>query len=463
MLDKLFSFLKGKNKKPNFLVLVTDDQRWDALGCMGNPVIQTKNLDSLASRGTLFTNAFVTTPICCSSRASIFSGLHMRCHGVYDFKTPLSEDLLEQSYPVLLRNAGYRNGFIGKWGLGGELPAESFDSFDGFTGQGDYFPDGDESGPHLTQIMADQGIKFLESHNDEQPFCLSISFKAPHGQKGDDRKFVHDHAFDDLYVNDMVPTAKKASNENFEALPDFFQNAAPRGTWEATLSTPEIYQTMVKRYYRLITGVDVAVGKLMNKLAECGLAENTVVVFSADHGFFLGERQLGGKWLMYEEAIRVPLIVFDPRTKPKKGGTVREEMVLNIDLAPTLLDMAGIPAPSFMTGRSMEPLLQSKTDTWREEAFFEHNYLRDAGIPASEAVRVDNVRSKGWKYIRYIDADPIIEEIYDLNTDPEEITNLAADPEYRNDLDRLRSRWESWSRSLEEWNIQPEYSWRDPE
>lgn len=463
MLKGILNAFKVPKKPPNFLILLTDDQRWDTLGCMDNPIIQTGNLDALARRGVLFTNAFVTTPICSSSRASILSGLHTRCHGVVDFDTPLPPDLLDMSYPVLLRESGYRNGFIGKWGLGGELPHDHFDSFEGFKGQGDYFPDGEQNGPHLTSILTDQGIRFIESHDTDQPFCLSISFKAPHGQSGDDRKFVHDHVFDDLYEADTFPEPRKASEEDYNALPSFFQHAAQRKAWKDVWSTPEIYQEMVRRYYRLITGVDVAVGRLLNALEQHGLADNTVVLFSSDHGFFLGERQLIGKWLMYEEAIRVPLIVFDPRQTHRQKSRVREQMVLNIDIAPTLLDLAGVPAPRFMTGRSMLPLLESGTASWREEAFFEHHHRKKGEIPASEAVRIDNVRTDRWKYIRYIDEDPVVEELYDLGADPEEVRNLAADPAFQDDVERLRSRWRRWSEALGEWRAGSEYTWRDPD
>lgn len=462
MLKGILDAFRTRKKRPNFLVLLTDDQRWDSMGCMGNPIIQTKNLDALARRGVLFTNAFTTTPICSSSRASILSGVHTRCHGVVDFDTPLPPDLLDMSYPLLLRQAGYRNGFIGKWGLGGDLPENRFDSFEGFKGQGIYFPEGEQNGPHLTSILADQGIRFIGSHDASQPFCLSISFKAPHGQSGDERKFVHDHAFDDLYEADTFPKPRNATDEHYDALPSFFQHAAQINAWKDAWATPEIYQAMVRRYYRLITGVDVAVGRLLSALQRHGFEDNTIILFSSDHGFFLGERKLIGKWLMYEEAIRVPLIVFDPRETHRQEVGVRDEMVLNIDIAPTLLDMAGLPMPGFMTGRSMLPLIRSEGKPWRQEAFFEHHHRRNGEIPASEAVRIDNVRTERWKYIRYIDEDPLVEELYDLRKDPEEVQNLATDSNYQEELRRLRFRWQRWSESLNEWQAGSERPWCDP-
>jgi hypothetical protein len=180
-------------KRPNIVFLLTDDQRWDTMGCAGNPIIRTPNMDAMAIDGVRFTNAFVTTSICASSRASIFSGQWVSRHGIKDFATPFSPDALAQTYPMLLRGAGYRIGFIGKYGVGTEkdLPVDKYDYWKGFPGQGMY-EHKDENGnyKHLTQIIGEQAIEFLRGCSEQQPFCLSISFKAPHVQDEDPRQFI---------------------------------------------------------------------------------------------------------------------------------------------------------------------------------------------------------------------------------------------------------------------------------
>lgn len=446
----------------NIILLVTDDQRYDALGCMGNEIIRTPHLDRLAGDGTLFPNAFTTTPICPSSRASIFTGVHTKCHGVVDFATPLSDVMIRHSYPSLLRDAGYWTGFVGKYGVGKDLPESAFDSFLGFPAQGDYFPHGEESGPHLTSILAGQAVEFLESRPSDRPFCLSVSFKAPHGQKGDARKFVHDHAYDGLYDDVTIPPPDKAEREWFDKLPAFFQNVGGRKGWELTLEDPEQYQQMVKRYFRLITGVDNALGRIRAALDAHGLADDTVILFTSDHGFFLGERQLTGKWLMYEESIRVPLIAYDPTVDPASRRRRANEMVLNVDIAPTIAGLAGVKAPGFVTGRDFAPLLVHDNADWRSEAFFEHHYSPKGAIPESEGVRLDHLQFGCWKYIRYTMVDPPIEELYNLESDASEHHDLAANPDFADVLDRCRERWSLWTERLAEWRADRSYRWSDP-
>lgn len=447
----------------NVILLVTDDQRYDALGCMGNTIIRTPHLDRLAAEGTLFPNAFTTTPICPSSRASLFTGVHTRCHGVVDFATPLSDVMVRNSYPARLREAGYWTGFVGKYGVGRDLPEDAFDVLEAFAAQGDYFPYGEENGPHLTSILAGHAVDFLRERPADRPFCLSVSFKAPHGQKGDERKFVHDHAYDALYEDVEIPPPDKADREWFDRLPAFFQNAGARRGWEATLADPAQYQQMVKRYFRLITGVDDALGRIRAALAEEGIADDTAILFTSDHGFFLGERQLTGKWLLYEESIRVPLIAFDPRLDQKRRRARSDAMALNVDIAPTILTLAGLAAPGFVTGRDLTPLLCDSDAEWRSEAFFEHHYDPKGVHPPSEGMRLDHLQVGRWKYIRYVHVEPVVEELYDLGADAREHRNLAADPAYASALEHCRARWRSWSDELGRWQPAADYLWRDPD
>ena len=427
-------------ERPNLLVLVTDDQRWDAIGCMGNSFLRTPNMDRLAEEGVMFVNNFCTTSICMSSRASIFTGMYTRRHGINRFDQPLSEELFSLTYPVILRRAGYRTGFIGKWGLGGPLPLEAFDFFKGFSGQGRYFHKLNGKTVHLTRLLTEQALQFLRGCSPDQPFCLSISFKAPHVQDGDPRQFLYDPALEGLYADLTVPVPKTADRSHFEALPEFLRNSEGRRRWQIRFSTPQKYQESVKGYYRLITGVDIALGRIWDALHEMGFDGKTVILLTSDNGFFLGEHGLAGKWLMYEESIRTPLIVWDPRLPPSLRGVRREEMTLNIDIAPTLLDLAGLPIPKAMQGRSLRPLMEGKEVNWRKEWFYEHLYEHPR-IPKSEGVRTSR-----WKYIRYIDYDH--EELYDLAHDPYEERNLVAEPAYREVLLTLRRHWRQMREGL---------------
>jgi len=428
-----------KNQKPNIIFLLTDDQRWDTMGCMGNTIIQTPNMDMLAHDGVLFKNAFVTTSICCVSRASIFSGLYARRHKIIDFKTDFSEQALSQTYPMLLKNAGYYTGFIGKFGVGNNLPANVFDYWRGIPGQPVYEQKDENGKPrHLTQIMGDQSLEFLSLCPKDQPFCLSVSFKAPHVQDLDPRQFIYDPAFKDMYKESTIPVPKTADPKYFESFPAFFKdNNEGRIRWDIRFSTPVKFQESVKGYYRLLTGVDVVIGRIRKALEQLHFADNTIIILTGDNGFYLGEHGLAGKWYGHEESIRVPLVVYDPLLPKRMRGQIREEMALNIDIAPTLLSMAGIAIPDTMQGRDLVPLMNNKQTNWREEFFYEHLFDHKT-IPKSEGVV-----TKRYKYMRYFEQSPVYEELYDLQTDPLEENNLAKYPEYGPVLEQLREKCDS--------------------
>lgn len=423
-------------KMPNIIFLLTDDHRADAMGCAGNPIIRTPNMDDLARNGVRFTNAFVTTSICACSRASIFTGQWTRRHGIKDFKTSFTEAALAQTYPLLLRQAGYRTGFVGKYGVGRgpDFPADKFDLWYGCPGQCDPYERKDKDGnyKHLTQIMGEQAIEFLNGCSKDKPFCLSVSFKAPHVQDADPRQFVYDRAHKDLYKDVTIPVPQTADPRYFEALPEFLQTSEARRRWEIRFSTPEKYQESVKGYYRLITGVDVVIGKIRSELKRLGFADNTIIIFSGDNGFYLGEHGLAGKWFPHEESIRVPLIVFDPRAPKSRRGVTVEQFTLNVDIAPSILEIAGVKVPQRMQGRSLVPLLKGQKPKWRTEFFYEHPFEHKT-IAKSEALRTQR-----WKYARYIDFD--YEELYDLKNDTHETTNLAQEKKYQQTLESLRKR-----------------------
>lgn len=433
-------------KRPNIIFLLTDDQRHDAMGCAGNSIIQTPNIDQLAKDGVRFKNHCVTTAICMSSRASIFTGLYSRCHEINSFAIPLSDERFKQTYPVLLRESGYKTGFIGKWGLGGDLPKDSFDFFEGFSGQGKYLHDTEEGTVHLTSIMGDHANDFIDGCSDDEPFCLSVSFKAPHVQDNDPKQFIYDPNLDWVNENDTIPPAPKSDDKYFKSLPEFIQNSEARVRWEKRFPNNERYQESVKGYYRLITGIDRVVGSIRRKLKEKDLDKNTIIIFTSDHGFYLGEYGLAGKWFPHEESIRAPFIIMDPRMDEKKRGEVRHGMTLNIDMAPTMLSMAGITPPASMQGLDVTPLLDGESIPWRKEFFYEHMF-EHATIVKSEGIRTDR-----WKYFKYLEAEPFTEELYDLHTDPLETNNLAGNPNYADQLKIMQNKHSEWLKQLDGWH-----------
>ena len=443
--------------RPNIIFLVTDDQRWDTLGCMGNQIIQTPHVDRLAEQGIVFDNCFVTTSICMTNRACIFTGQYAARHGVISFRTNFTPEQLAETYPGRLKRAGYYLGFIGKWGVG-TPPKDLFDYNQGWPGQNRYLknvqgkdvlayldPASKGNGPELEQVhitahMGGQAIEFIEGAPADRPFCLSLSFKAPHCQDGQPafRQFPYDPRLKRLYQDVTIPPAPLSQPAFFEALPEFLKTSENRTRWTVRFATEEMYQHSVKSYYRLITGVDRVVGRLVKKLEEKGLDDNTIIVYTGDNGFYLGERGFAGKWFPHEVSIRVPLVVYDPRLPPGRRGKRCDRTVLSIDLAPTVLTMAGAEVPRRMQGESLLPLIEGQDPEWRSEFFYEHLFNHKT-IPRNEAVRDER-----YKYIRYLDMEPPNEELYDLSADPDEGRNLAADPRHAETLARMRAKLAAW-------------------
>ena len=418
-------------KKPNIIFLLTDDQRWDALGAAGNSIVKTPNMDQLAREGFYFKRAYVTTPICCISRASILTGQYSRRHGILDFATSFSDSALAQTYPVLLRKAGYRTGFIGKYGVGNNMPESEYDYWRGFKGQGAYAAQDAQGKPiHLTDLMGQQMDEFVRTNPTGKPFCLSVSFKAPHGQDGARPEFPYAERFTNMYTDKTLPTPTAATDSYYRQFPDWFRHNdknESRVRWSYRFANDSMYQQTTKSYYRLITGVDAVIGDLRRTLQERGLADNTIIVFSSDNGFYVGEYGLAGKWYGHELSIRVPLIIYDPR-QPNRQKKTTDRYALNIDIAPTLLTMAGLPVPARMQGHSLTQLMDSPGKPWRTAFFFDHlfNPGKAVFIPQSEGVL-----SADEKYVRYFNlhepADAY-EQVFNLKTDPKELTNLMATP-----------------------------------
>ena len=422
--------------------MLTDDQRFDDLGCMGNTLIQTPNLDKLAADGVIFNNAFVTTAICCSSRASILTGQHMRRHGIVDFATPLSSEAMDTSYPVLLRNAGYRTGFLGKMAIGNpsqglrrlSLPEDKFDFWFGFPQSISFRQVVDGKERFLTTVLADKAIEFLRTNPTGQPFCLSISFKTPHGPWN-----YFDPQTPDPYRDTEIPPPASYTRENFEAHPEFLKESL-NGNDDWPSNADERLLKNARTCYRLITGMDSAVGRIVAALEELGMDDNTIVIFTSDHGTLRGSHGLTGKWLMYEESIRVPLHC--PRSS--LTGRVAWDQTRSDGAEhryrPTILAMGGAEVPAGMQGRDFGPLLRDASLDWRSEWFYEHTY--NTRPPRRPIAKSEGVRTERWKYIRYTEHDPPYEQLFDLTRDPGEERNLAGLPKHANVLVDMRARCE---------------------
>jgi len=403
------------------------------MGCAGNGIIQTPNLDRLAADGMRFRNGYVTTPICAASRASILTGMYERKHRYTFTKPPVKADLLRNTYPYQLRKSGYKTGFIGK--LGVNLEKGWADSLFNYchTDAYPYWKEVNGRRVHLTDLEGEYAMKFLDSCNQDQPFCLSLSFWAPHAVDESKEQYFWPEWCDTLYRDDVIPVPATATDEIFQRQPEFIRHSFSRTRWYWRFDDPVKYQEMVKGYYRMISSVDAVVGRIRNKLKERGLDENTVIIFMGDNGYFLGERGLADKWLMYEQSIRVPLIIYDPRLPAKASGRVTDDPGLNIDVGPTMMEMAGISIPAGVQGRSLGPVLEGKPITGREYLLFEHLWDFDS-IPMSECIRSDS-----FKYIRYL-KHPGFDELYNLKTDPDELQNLINEEGMREKAEELRRR-----------------------
>ena len=419
-------------QRPNLVLLLSDDHPHDHLASAGHPLLSTPHLDALAGNGVRFERAFTSTPICAAARATLLTGLSERAHGYTFTRPPLSEDLRSSSVPALLRDAGYRVGLVGKLGvrLGPDGVDGLFDSH--VPGTLPYRTmEGDQ--PHLTERNARSAVEFITADS-SAPFCLFLWFQAPHAADGDPRQYIWPPELDSLYEDSELPPLPPTSRpEFFAGLPEFLRESLNRDRFFWRFDTPEKRQQMTRGYLRLLTAMDRAVGRVTECLEQEGLSDSTVVLFTGDNGYFLGERGFAGKWTMHDRSIRIPLILHDPRLPARLRGVTSPALVSHLDIPPTLLELAGIEPPPRMQGRSLLPLLRGEPVTWREEVFTEHLWEHPR-IPRTEGLRTDR-----WKYIRYLD-HPEYEELYDLQSDPHEAQNLAAAPEHAERLAELRSR-----------------------
>ena len=431
-----------KVSKPNFLILISDDQRWDQVSYPGYPIIpelETPNLDKLATEGVYFTNAFITTPICAVSRASIYTGRYVSSHGMNHFRTSLAKEVMDNTYFVLLKKAGYRTGMLGKWGIGLEGTEDNFDVFNAWATQGNYFHDTDSGKIHNSVWLAAKAREFLSAASD-QPFALTVCYKAPH------HPYQPDYQDTTLFDDVNIPKRVSDTPEAYAGMASHvMESSLNRWCYFDERKDEMTKDDFEKNFLRCVVSLDRSIGTILETLHELNRDENTIVIFLSDHGYLWGEHGLGGKWLLYEESIRAPLIIKWPGMPDSNKGKLLQQLVLNIDVAPTILDMAGIEVPAVMNGKSMLPLINDPEAEFREDFFLEHDsvIIVDNPIPDSYGVR-----TKDWKYIRYVNVEPEVEEMYDLNSDPMELKNLINDQNLANARAKLRKRYNDYIEKL---------------
>jgi arylsulfatase A-like enzyme len=421
-------------RKPNFLFIYTDDQRWDALSVVQReqgehgryPWFKTPHMDRIAAEGVRFRNAFVTLSLCAPSRAAFMTGRYNHVNGVANNHTPFPENSV--THATLLKPAGYTTAYIGKWHMGNQSGKRAgFDYSASFVGQGRYFDCPVEingvSTPTkgwIDDVTTDYAIDFIKQNKD-RPFSVIMGYKACHGPFDPPER-----------AKDRFADAKA------RPVPNLAVRAVYRELGDGPL--PKTAQKIAEGavnlgYFRCISAADDNVGRLLQTLDELGLAEDTVVVFTSDNGYYHGEHGLGDKRSVYDESLRIPMLVRYPKAFPK--GTTRDELVLNIDIAPTFLDLAGVQPTREMQGTTMRPLLSGKTAPWRQ-SFLAEYFLENSFATTPTVVAVRTVDAKLIKYPGHDDWT----ELFDLTADPYETKNLVKDPQRQALLTKMNAEFE---------------------
>ncbi|MEE8155478.1 MAG: sulfatase-like hydrolase/transferase [Phycisphaerales bacterium] len=426
------------DERPNIIVFLSDDHRADVLGCAGHAIVKTPNIDGLAADGVRFSSAFVTTSICAASRATILTGVVERTHRFTFGTQPIAKRFCEASYPYRLKSHGYRTGFVGKFGVavsGGETMIDQmFDSFVPLarTPYVKTLPDGSKR--HVTDLTGDKAIEFIRATPKGTPFCLSVSFNAGHAEDADKvDHYPYPESEAALYRNIEMRRPKLDSGESFDTLPEFLKDSLNRQRYFWRWDTPEKYDHNLRNYFRMISGLDRNIGRVLDELRAQGLANDTIIMFMGDNGYYMGERGLAGKWSHYEQSLRVPLVIFDPRQPAAIRGRVVDSLVLNLDITPTVLDVAGVEWDESYQGRSLLPFIQRPNVQNPREGFYCEHRMKHAHIP-----RWEGYRTGRYMYARYLDVAESNEFFHDLNVDPDQLTNLAGDSAYKPVLTELR-------------------------
>jgi arylsulfatase A-like enzyme len=444
-LDALESFaqtLNPKSKKPNIVCIVGEGLRWDELSSTGNKLVQTPNMDRIGREGCTFRNAFVVNALCLPSRATMLTGMYSHTTGAVSNV----EGKIPDRFPLvsdLLQKAGYETAFIGKSHIEGALMEHNWDYYFGFVGQADYYrpkitegvrgkyePAKLYEGEYVDTLLTRKAVGWLKQER-TKPFCIFLWFYAPHAPFYRPKDMVNDF--------NGVPIPKPATfdedEKGYPGKPRAVADADDKiGYSEVFTDDPRSLEELVKNHYAGVQDNDRNVGAVWQELERQNIVNDTAVLLSSDHGFFLGEHHLYDKRLMYEPSIRVPMMVSLPGRV--RGGTKSDEMVLNLDLAPTLLEIAGVAVPGDMQGKSMMPLAEGKKNVaWRKDWLYEYYEY-----PGYENVRpCRGVRTDRYKLVHFF-IEPQEFEVYDLQADPDERNNLYGKPGFEELTAHLKER-----------------------
>ena len=462
-------------QRPNILFVMTDDHAAHAMSCYGSRINQTPNLDRIASGGMRFENCFCTNSICTPSRAAILTGTYNHVNGVTTLSTMMDNTL--ETFPKLLQQAGYQTAIFGKWhlGQGPKHCPTGFDDWAVLPGQGYYHnptfifngPDGGQKRTvpgYVTDIITEMSLNWLDNRDPERPFCLLCHHKAPH------RPWYSDEKHADLFLNEDIPEpatllddySNRAKAAEVAAMrvgvhmtPTDLKCEIPADMSEADLRRWG-YQRYIKDYLRVVQSVDDNVGRVLDYLDEKGLAEDTLVVYTSDQGFFLGDHGWYDKRFMYEESLRMPFILRYPREVAAES--VNDDIVLNVDFPALLLDVAGVPVPETFQGRSFRPLLRGSTPPdWREAMYYRywmngggHNVAAHYGVRTHKYKLIyyyyDGCGQPGTKQGQEPGAKgepPLSQhapewELFDLEKDPAELNNVVNEPAYAGVVQELK-------------------------
>lgn len=424
------------SSRPNIIFILIDDLRWDALGCMGHPIAKTPNIDRIANEGALFKNFFVSIPLCSPSRSSFLTGQYAHKTGVInngDHNT-LSHQLV--TFPKLLHDAGYETAYVGKWHMGNDdSPRPGFDRWVSFKGQGVYDNpminvDGKASkvDGYMTDILNEHALNFVKQKHDK-PFVLYLAHKSVHGPATPAERHKS------LYAGATLkePPSVNDDREGKPALTRKLENEKPNSESQPQKRRQgQKAEGSMHKQLRCLASVDEGVGEIFKALEDSKQLDSTMIVFTSDNGFFWGEHGLGDKRWAYDESIRDPLLVRFP--KLLKAGVKLDQLVLNIDIAPTVLDLAGAPIPKTIQGRSLLPLFKNPKADWRNsiltEYFQEKSFQR---TPTWQSARTDR-----WKLIHYTELEGM-DELYDLKADPYEMKNLIKEPGAKKELEKMHA------------------------
>lgn len=468
-------------KPRNVIFILADDHRYDFMGFTGKvPWLKTPNMDRMAREGAYFRNTFVTTSLCSPSRASILTGLYSHTHTVVDNQAPVPKDLV--FFPQYLQEAGYQTSFFGKWHMGDDTsgPRPGFTHWESFKGQGVYYnPTLDINGKevvykdstYITDLLTEHAVDWLQNRDKEKPFFLYLSHKAVHSEFAPAKRHRGVYKYEEIFL----PSSFRTSDSQVKGKQRINESIAPEVLKKGPLSGAEYYgkgrtpdwQKMqreswhgvdymyhgqidfadfYRRYCETLLGVDESVGTILSYLDKEGLAESTLVIYMGDNGFSFGEHGLIDKRHFYEESVKVPFLIRCQELF--EGGKTMDPMIQNIDVAPTILAVAGIEKPEHFHGQSILPLLQSKEYAWRDKIFYEYYWEYDfPQTPTMHGVRTDR-----YKLIRYHGIWDT-NEFYDLQADPNEMNNLIASPEHQTIIEELTTDIYDWLESTDGMNI----------